>query len=94
VNTVSTHIRGIYAKLGADDRSAAVRRARELRLLAAVRSEHSGARERGDRRDRVGAGGGVDVGGSDQRGVGLLAGVREPTLRERSALAAPLVELA
>ena len=37
VNTVSTHIRSIYAKLGADDRSAAVRRARELRLLAAVR---------------------------------------------------------
>jgi LuxR family maltose regulon positive regulatory protein len=37
VNTVSTHIRSIYAKLGADDRSAAVRRARELRLLAALR---------------------------------------------------------
>jgi len=35
VNTVSTHIRSIYAKLGADDRSAAVRCARELRLLAA-----------------------------------------------------------
>jgi LuxR family transcriptional regulator, maltose regulon positive regulatory protein len=34
VNTVSTHIRSIYAKLGADDRSAAVRCARELRLLA------------------------------------------------------------
>jgi len=38
VNTVSTHIRSIYAKLGADDRSAAVRRARELRLLSAVRT--------------------------------------------------------
>jgi LuxR family transcriptional regulator, maltose regulon positive regulatory protein len=37
-NTVSTHIRSIYAKLGAADRSAAVRRARELRLLAADRS--------------------------------------------------------
>jgi LuxR family maltose regulon positive regulatory protein len=37
-NTVSTQIRSIYAKLGAADRSAAVRRARELRLLAAVRS--------------------------------------------------------
>ncbi len=37
VNTVSTHIRSIYSKLGADDRSAAVRRARELRLLAALR---------------------------------------------------------
>jgi LuxR family maltose regulon positive regulatory protein len=38
VSTVSTHIRSIYAKLGADDRSAAIRRARELRLLAAARS--------------------------------------------------------
>jgi LuxR family maltose regulon positive regulatory protein len=36
LNTVGTHIRSIYAKLGADDRSAAVRRARELRLLAAA----------------------------------------------------------
>jgi LuxR family maltose regulon positive regulatory protein len=36
-NTVSTHIRRIYAKLGVADRSAAVRRARELRLLTAVR---------------------------------------------------------
>jgi LuxR family maltose regulon positive regulatory protein len=33
-NTVSVHIRSIYAKLGVRDRSAAVRRARELRLLA------------------------------------------------------------
>ena len=38
VNTVSTHIRSIYAKLGADDRSAAVCRARELRLLSAIRT--------------------------------------------------------
>jgi LuxR family maltose regulon positive regulatory protein len=37
VNTVSTHIRNIYAKLGAADRSAAVHRARELRLLATAR---------------------------------------------------------
>ena len=37
-HTVSAHIRSIYAKLGVADRSAAVRRARELRLLAAVRS--------------------------------------------------------
>jgi len=36
-NTVSAHIRSIYAKLSVADRSAAVRRARELRLLAAVR---------------------------------------------------------
>ena len=38
VNTVSTHIRSIYAKLGADGRSAAVHRARELRLLSAGRT--------------------------------------------------------
>ena len=37
VNTVSTHIRSIYAKLQVADRSAAVQRARELRLMAAVR---------------------------------------------------------
>ncbi|GAA1841129.1 LuxR C-terminal-related transcriptional regulator [Asanoa iriomotensis] len=34
LNTVNTHIRRIYAKLGATDRSAAVRRGRDLRLLA------------------------------------------------------------
>jgi LuxR family maltose regulon positive regulatory protein len=33
-NTINAHIRSIYAKLGVRDRSAAVRRARELRLLA------------------------------------------------------------
>jgi LuxR family transcriptional regulator, maltose regulon positive regulatory protein len=38
VNTVNTHIRNIYAKLQAGDRSAAVRRARQLRLLAAGRT--------------------------------------------------------
>jgi LuxR family transcriptional regulator, maltose regulon positive regulatory protein len=38
VNTVSTHIRSIYSKLGASDRSSAVRRARELRLLAVGRA--------------------------------------------------------
>jgi LuxR family maltose regulon positive regulatory protein len=37
-NTVSTHLRSIYAKLGVRDRSSAVRRARELRLLAARRT--------------------------------------------------------
>ena len=36
-NTVSTHIRSIYAKLGVQDRSSAVQRGRELRLLAAGR---------------------------------------------------------
>ena len=35
-NTVNAHIRSIYAKLQVGDRSAAVRRARELRLLAAA----------------------------------------------------------
>ncbi len=34
VNTVNTHIRNVYAKLGVRDRSAAVQRARELRLLS------------------------------------------------------------
>jgi LuxR family maltose regulon positive regulatory protein len=34
VNTVNTHVRSIYAKLQARDRSSAVQRARELRLLA------------------------------------------------------------
>jgi LuxR family transcriptional regulator, maltose regulon positive regulatory protein len=38
VNTVATHLRSIYAKLGVGDRSSAVRRARELRLLAAGRT--------------------------------------------------------
>jgi LuxR family transcriptional regulator, maltose regulon positive regulatory protein len=33
IHTVSTHIHHIYSKLGAHDRSSAVRRARELRLL-------------------------------------------------------------
>jgi LuxR family transcriptional regulator, maltose regulon positive regulatory protein len=37
VNTVSTHIRSIYAKLQVSDRSPAVQRARELRLLAVAR---------------------------------------------------------
>jgi LuxR family maltose regulon positive regulatory protein len=35
VNTVNTHIRNIYAKLQTQDRSSAVHRAREMRLLAA-----------------------------------------------------------
>ena len=38
VNTVNTHIRSIYAKLQAQDRSSAVQRARELRLLSASRN--------------------------------------------------------
>jgi len=37
-NTVNVHIRSIYAKLQVGDRSSAVRRARELRLLAAGRA--------------------------------------------------------
>jgi LuxR family maltose regulon positive regulatory protein len=35
VNTVNTHVRNIYAKLQAQDRSSAVRLAREMRLLSA-----------------------------------------------------------
>jgi LuxR family maltose regulon positive regulatory protein len=38
INTVNTHIRSIYSKLGARDRSTAVRRARELRLLSTGRT--------------------------------------------------------
>jgi LuxR family maltose regulon positive regulatory protein len=38
INTVNTHIRNIYSKLGASDRSSAVRHARELRLLAIERA--------------------------------------------------------
>jgi LuxR family transcriptional regulator, maltose regulon positive regulatory protein len=37
LNTVATHLRRIYAKLGAGDRSTAVHRAREMRLLSAGR---------------------------------------------------------
>ena len=37
VNTVNTHIRSIYSKLGTRDRSSAVKRARELRLLSTGR---------------------------------------------------------
>jgi LuxR family maltose regulon positive regulatory protein len=35
VTTVNTHVRSIYSKLDARDRSTAVERARELRLLSA-----------------------------------------------------------
>ncbi len=38
INTVNTHIRNIYSKLGARDRSSAVQQARELRLLATGRT--------------------------------------------------------
>lgn len=41
VHTVNTHIRKIYSKLGARDRSGAVQRARELRLLSTGRYETS-----------------------------------------------------
>jgi hypothetical protein len=33
-NTVKTHVRNLYGKLGVQSRSQALRRARELRLLA------------------------------------------------------------
>ena len=38
LNTVNTHIRRIYTKLGATDRSSAVLRGRELRLLSSGRA--------------------------------------------------------
>ena len=38
VNTVNTHIRNIYTKLQARDRSSAVQRARQLRLLSTGRT--------------------------------------------------------
>jgi LuxR family transcriptional regulator, maltose regulon positive regulatory protein len=38
LNTISTHVRSIYSKLQVRDRSSAVQRARELRLLAAGRT--------------------------------------------------------
>jgi LuxR family maltose regulon positive regulatory protein len=41
VNTVNTHIRNIYSKLGARDRSSAVQRSRQLRLLSTGRSGSS-----------------------------------------------------
>ncbi|HEV2255229.1 MAG TPA: LuxR C-terminal-related transcriptional regulator [Streptosporangiaceae bacterium] len=48
-NTVSSHIRSIYAKLQVRDRSSAVQRARELRLLAG--RPHALARRSPDRGD-------------------------------------------
>jgi LuxR family maltose regulon positive regulatory protein len=44
LNTVNTHIRRIYAKLGATDRSAAVQRGRDLRLLSTGREQLSPGR--------------------------------------------------
>lgn len=41
LNTVNTHLRSIYAKLQVRDRSAAVTRARELRLLPAASRWHA-----------------------------------------------------
>jgi LuxR family maltose regulon positive regulatory protein len=38
INTVNTHLHNVYSKLGARDRSSAVHRARELRLLSTGRS--------------------------------------------------------
>jgi LuxR family transcriptional regulator, maltose regulon positive regulatory protein len=46
VNTVNTHIRSVYAKLQAGDRSSAVQRARALRLVGAGRAPDVLARSR------------------------------------------------
>src|SRR4051812_7227448 len=43
INTVNTHIRNIYAKLDARSRSAAVQRARDMRLLSIGGSRNGGA---------------------------------------------------
>lgn len=40
INTVNTHICTIYSKLSARDRSSAVQRARELRLLSSGAAQH------------------------------------------------------
>ncbi len=40
INTVNTHIRNIYSKLGARDRTSAVQQARELRLLSTGATKH------------------------------------------------------
>jgi LuxR family transcriptional regulator, maltose regulon positive regulatory protein len=40
INTVNTHIRNIYSKLGARDRTSAVQQARELRLLSTAATKH------------------------------------------------------
>lgn len=46
INTVNTHIRSIYGKLGATDRSSAVRHARELRLIGTGRTAGPAVSER------------------------------------------------
>jgi LuxR family transcriptional regulator, maltose regulon positive regulatory protein len=52
-NTVNAHIRSIYAKLQVRDRSSAVRRGRELRLLAAGRALRVSQTPRGGHRRGV-----------------------------------------
>jgi LuxR family maltose regulon positive regulatory protein len=47
-NTVDTHLRSIYAKLQVRNRTSAVRRARELRLLAPPAREHRRSPDPGD----------------------------------------------
>jgi LuxR family maltose regulon positive regulatory protein len=96
VNSVSTHIRSVYAKLGADDRSAAgptcpraaaprsrpqlaLRSACAKAVIVATALVPEAVLTSVVRISVVSA---------------SLPGVREPTLWERPALAAPLVELA
>ena len=49
LNTVRTHTKNIYAKLGVNNRRAAVRRAQDLDLMSGARRQESG---RGGVRDQ------------------------------------------
>ena len=42
LNTVRTHTKNIYAKLGVNNRRAAVRRAEDLDLMSGARRQESG----------------------------------------------------
>ena len=77
-HTVSTHIRSIYAKLGVADRSAAVRRARELRLLAAGGRLFLVRAQRGVRHPPAGTPPGIQLGHQILEGSQVLADPGEP----------------
>ena len=62
LNTVSTHVRNIYAKLGASDRSPAVQHARELRPGVSARTHRIPASRNARRRMRWNSCSGVRAG--------------------------------